>query len=246
MVRRAAALLGPPRALALAGLTAALAAYTAAAGLLWESGVWSSILFLSFVVFPATFALIWLLLPLRDAPGLLVSGLLLIATAVLFRLAELDVLFNLAKLFALTVLGYWFLSYFENVLWAVLVAVIIPGVDALSVWRGPTRKGLEDLPELVSDVSVAFRVPGGGAATIGPPDILFFALFLGAAKRFGLRVAATWFLMLGLLCLTFVLARTTDFLALPALPAICVGFLLPNADLIWRALRSSRPARDSR
>jgi hypothetical protein len=43
--------------------------------------------------------------------------------------------------------------------------------------------------------------------------------------------------MVGLLGGTLVLTATTDVAGLPALPAICIGFLLPNADLIWRALR---------
>ncbi len=158
--------------------------------------------------------------------------------AVLLRAAELDVLFNLAKLFALTVLGFWFLGYFEAVSWAVLIAVVIPIVDALSVWRGPTDYIVSEQPSVFDDVSIAFRVPGENvSANIGPPDILFFSLFLGAAARFGLRVAWTWLAMVALLGLTLALTATTDVSGLPALPAICLGFLLPNADLIWRSLR---------
>jgi hypothetical protein len=29
---------------------------------------------------------------------------------------------------------------------------------------------------------------------------------------------------------------------LPALPLLSLGFLLPNADLLWRAVRKRRPA----
>jgi hypothetical protein len=29
---------------------------------------------------------------------------------------------------------------------------------------------------------------------------------------------------------------------LPALPAICLGFLLPNADLLWRQFRTRKLA----
>ena len=43
--------------------------------------------------------------------------------------------------------------------------------------------------------------------------------------------------MTGLLGATLVLTATTDVAGLPALPAICFGFLIPNADLLWRALR---------
>lgn len=223
---------------ALVALTAALAAYTAGAGHLWDGGLWPDILFLSLVLFPATLAAAWIAVPLAERRGLLVAGLALAVLAVLMRLAELDVLFNLAKLFALVALGFWFLSYFETVRWAVLVAVIIPWVDAVSVWRGPTDYVIEEQPQIFDNVSIAFRVPGEeGTANLGPPDILFFALFLAAAARFRLRVAWTWVGMTALLGATLILTATTDVAGLPALPAICFGFLLPNADLLWRELR---------
>jgi hypothetical protein len=190
------------------------------------------------VVFPATLGLVWLALPLRHRRGLLPAGLGLVVLAVLLRLAGLDVLFNLAKLFALVAFGFWFLSYFETVLWAALVAVIIPWVDAISVWRGPTDYIVSEKPSVFENLSIAFRVPGEpGSANLGPPDILFFALFLGAAQRWRLRLAWTWGSMTVLLGATLILTATTDVDGLPALPAICVGFLLPNADLLWRALR---------
>nr|MBA2332100.1 hypothetical protein [Actinomycetota bacterium] len=192
------------------------------------------------VLFPATFVVIWLLLPLASSRGLLPVGLSLVVLAVVFRLAELDVLFNLAKLFGLTALGFWFLSYFETVAWAVLIAAIIPWVDAISVWRGPTEYVVSEQPGVLEDVSIGFRIPGeptSSSATLGPPDVLFFALFLAAAHRFGLRVAWTWLAMTALLGATLVLAATTDVAGLPALPAVAFGFLIPNADLLWRALR---------
>ena len=52
----------------LAGLTAALALYTAGADRFWESGLWPDLLFLTLVLFPATFALIWLWLRHRSTP----------------------------------------------------------------------------------------------------------------------------------------------------------------------------------
>lgn len=241
MVLRAAAVLSPVRWAALAALTAALAAYTAVAGRLWNAGLWPDAIFLAFVLFPATLVLVWLLLPLRGSRGVLAAGLALAVLAVTLRLAHLDVLFNLAKLFALVLLGFWFLSWFETVLWAALVAVLIPWVDALSVWRGPTDYVVEEQPHVFDNVSIAFRVPGENTtANLGPPDVLFFALFLAAADRFGLRVAWTWVSMTVLLGITLVLAATTDVTGLPALPAVCIGFLLPNADLLWRELRRRR------
>ena len=223
---------------ALAGLTAALALYTAGADRLWEAGLWPDLLFLTLVLFPVTLGLIWVGLPLRDHRATLLTGLAFGVLAVVFHFAELDVLNNLAKLFALACVGFWFLSWFENVIWAALIAVIIPWVDAISVWRGPTDYVVEERPEIFDNVSIAFRVPGeDGTANLGPPDILFFALFLAAAHRFGLRVAPTWISMTALLGATLILTATTDVSGLPALPAICLGFLLPNADLLWTALR---------
>ena len=169
---------------------------------------------------------------------MLPAGLALAALAVLLHFTELDVLNNLAKLFALVCIGFWFLSWFENVMWAALIAVIIPWVDAISVWRGPTEYVVEQQPQVFDTVSIAFRVPGeDSTANLGPPDILFFALFLAAADRFGLRVAWTWFAMVALLGATLIITATTDVSGLPALPAICIGFLLPNVDLLWTALR---------
>jgi hypothetical protein len=243
VVGRAAALLSRTRTLALAALTAALALYTAAAGLLPDLGYDADVALLAVVVIPATLLVVWLALPLRERRGLLGVALALVVLAVVLRAAELDVLFNVAKLFALLLLGFWFLSIFEAVSWAVLVAVIIPWVDAISVWRGPTEYVVEQQPGVFEDLAVAFRVPGEeNAAFLGPPDILFFALFLGAADRFGLRLRATWLAMTALLAATLVLTAYTDVAGLPALPAICVGFLLPNADLLVRDLRASRRA----
>lgn len=221
----------------------AFAAYSAGAGRLWEAGLWPDVLFLSLVVFPATLGLVWLALPLGRRRGLLLAGLGLVVLAVLLRLAGLDVLFNLAKFFALVMLGFWFLSYFETVLWAALIALIIPWVDAISVWRGPTDYIISEQPSVFENLSISFRVPGEpGSANLGPPDILFFALFLGAATRWRLRTAWTWLSMTALLGATLIVTATTDVNGLPALPAICVGFLLPNADLLWRQFRARKVA----
>jgi hypothetical protein len=240
-VARTAAVLSRERAGALVVLTAALALYTAGAGRLWEAGLGWDVAFLTVVLIPAYFLVPWLVLPLAFRRGLLLVGLALAALALLLRAAELDALFNLAKLFAFVLLGFWFLTYFEAVSWAVLIALVIPFVDAISVWRGPTDYIVSEQPSVFDDVSIAFRVPGENeSANIGPPDILFFSLFLGAAARFGLRVAWTWSAMIVLLGLTLVLTATTDVAGLPALPAICLGFLLPNADLLWRSVRAHR------
>ena len=90
---------------------------------------------------------------------------------------------NVAKIVAFTLVGFWFLQLFEALSWVVLVAaVLIPWVDIASVYRGPTRVVVEEQPGLFERIAIAFALPGeDAAARLGPPDVLFFALFLAAA-----------------------------------------------------------------
>jgi hypothetical protein len=200
---------------------------------------WTSILFIALVLIPACFGLVWLALPLWRDRRLPWLGLGFLAATLLCSWLDFEVAANFCKLAAVTLLGWWFLSYFESVSWVVLVAALIPWVDAYSVWRGPTRQITEGRPELFDALSVAFVVPQG-AARLGLPDVLFFAVFLGATVRFGLRPLATWIGLAGGLGLTMILATAFDVDGLPALPALSLGFLLPNADLLWRRLRPAR------
>jgi hypothetical protein len=235
---RFAQLGGARAAAALCGLLAGLVLYDAFAGELpATSNSWDTAL-VAVVLLPATFAVVWLLLPLAPARGLLLLAVALGALAVSFHLAGLGALFNVTKLVALALFGFWFLELFQAASWVVLVACIIPWVDALSVWRGPTEYVVSEQPGLFDRISIAFRLPGEEAsANLGPPDVIFFALFLATAARFRLRPRWTWAAMTGLLSLTLVLTVVFDVAGLPALPAICLGFLLPNADLLWRLLR---------
>jgi hypothetical protein len=68
---------------------------------------------------------------------------------------------------------------------------------------------------------------------------MFFALFLGASVRWNLRPAWTWVGMTVGLGATFALTTVWSRSGLPALPAIALGFLLPNADIIWRRMSSA-------
>jgi len=226
------------RVTALLALAVALGAYYVGADSLPVSGLWTQVVILWFLVIPAVFALVYFALPLWRMPWLLKAGIGMVALAVVLSVVGLDVLANFAKLGAVTLLAWWFLSFFETSAWVATVAVIIPWVDALSVWRGPTNYVVSEKPSLFERISIEFRLPGEtGSANIGPPDILFFALFLAAASRFGLRVSWTWLSMVGLLSLTLIMTTVFDFDGLPALPAIALGFLLPNADLLWKHWR---------
>jgi hypothetical protein len=241
LVGRAAAVLTSRRGAAFLALLAVLVAYYAVAPSLPRMTLWWEVVALSVLIIPAVFLLVWLALPLWRARGLLPVAVVFGALAVVCEVAELDILADFAKLAALTLVAFWFLSFFEALSWVTLVALIIPLVDAFSVFRGPTGHVLEERPTIFETIAFGFPVPGQSTpARIGPPDILFFALFIAAAARFSLRVGWTWFGLTASFGLTLALAVWLDRGGLPALPFLSLGFLLPNADLLWRDVRALR------
>jgi hypothetical protein len=232
------------RAAALGALLVVLAVYGAVAGRLpgLPSGV--DVAFHAVVVFPAFAAAIWLALPLARMRSLRLIGLAAASgvVAVALTLGGADATANVAKLACFALAGFWFLTLFEELWWILLVALLVPWVDIWSVAAGPTQYVVEERPGVFEQVSIAFPAPGDTATVnLGPPDVVFFSLFLAAADRFGLRVAATWIGMSACLAATLVLVWSWDGIAgLPALPAIALGFLVPNADLLWREVRRAR------
>ena len=201
-----------------------------------DAPTWADVVLIAAVLLPATFALVWLALPLREARGLLPVGVAFAVLAAALHAADWEIAANFAKLPAVVALGFWFLGYFEAVSWVVAISLLIPVVDAVSVWRGPTRHIVTEQPEVFTALSYAVPVPGDIFA-IGLPDLLFFTLFLAATARWALRTAATWLLMLAALAGTIALAVWTDPFGiggLPALPGLSLAFLLANADLLWR------------
>jgi hypothetical protein len=204
--------------------------------------MWGDVAFYALVLIPATLAVVWLALPAARARGVVLVAAALAVLAVLLHLAGAESLFNVTKLLACTACGFAFLALFEPPLGLlVAIAAIIPWVDAYSVWRGPTSVVVNEHPGVFDRVAVAFREPGEDyAARLGPPDVIFFALFLAAARYFELRTRWTFLSMVALLGITLVFTASFDVSGLPALPAVSLGFVLPNADLLWRRWREWR------
>ena len=227
------------RAAAGAALLTALVAYYTWQGSLPRLGLWGDIAFVALVLIPAVFALVWFALPVRGARWVLPAAGLATALAVVLQEAHAPIPANFLKLAATTAIAFWFLGWFESVSWVTLVALIIPWVDAYSVWRGPTHHIIKHEQHLFSLLSFAFPVPGEhGAANLGVPDLLFFALFLAAAARWRLRVGWSWLALTASLGGTMALAVWLGLAGLPALPGLSLGFLVPNADLLWRRVRA--------
>jgi hypothetical protein len=235
--------LGPRRTVAAAGLLGAVAVWPWVASTLPEARVWADVALAALVLMPVTLAVSWVALPLAGARHVLPAAVAFAAAAWALDAAGLDGLFNAAKLATLVLFGYWFLVLFEELSWVVLVAVVIPWVDAFSVAAGPTKVVVEEHPGVFERIAIAFPLPGGDeSANLGPPDIVFGSLFLAAAARFELRVAATFACTVALLGVTLAVAVALDLNGLPALPAVSLGFLAPNADLLWRRLRPAAGA----
>ncbi len=219
----------------------ALALYYAFGDSLGTLSLWGETLLIALVLIPAVFVLVWAALPFRTARGLGLLALALGVLAATLEAGDVETPANFAKLAAMTAVGFWFLGYFDRLSLVVLVAAMIPVIDSLSVWRGPTRHIVTEQREIFTTLSFAFPVPGGaGSANLGLPDLLFFALFLGAAIRWRLRVNWTWIAMVLGLAATMALAVSWDVGGLPALPGISIGFLVANADRILRDLRGRR------
>lgn len=235
------------RVAALLSLGTALGLYYAFHDRLWEASTWWDIAFMGVVLIPACFGLVWLVLPLRNWRGLLPSAIAFGWWAAAFHFAGWNTPENFCKIFALTAIGFWFLGWFESLSWVVLVAAIIPVVDAFSVFspRGPTNVIVTEHREVFTTLSFAFPIPGEPySANLGLPDLLFFALFLAASARFALRPGLTWILLTLSFGATLALAAAWRG-GLPALPLLSIGFLLTNADLIWQRLRPAGRERRS-
>jgi hypothetical protein len=340
-----------PRLALAAGFLLLLGLYYASSEFLPDLPQWAAVLWVGFALSALAFAPVLLAVPLRRARPLALVAVGFAIIAVVLYLIGADLYASLPKLVAAALLGFIFLRYFEKLSWVVLLALLIPAADTLSVWRGPTHYVVTAKPQVFDISSIAFPVPGertitlrwdapagtsvggwrvyrrtgsgrelllapnpfcppaercgkrisfsdgaepagkqlsyrvvtlaGGhrsgkavvvfppvgenaarvtektgqlapgnlrtssaptSAGLGLPDVLFFALFLGAAFRFGLRRYATWLALVGSLGLTTTLAVYADPFktsGLPALPGISLAFLLVNADLIWRRPRGS-------
>jgi hypothetical protein len=234
-----ASLLARPRVTAFVAVGAAVCTWFLVAPHLGRIGLWPSIVLVSVAIIPGTLLLVLIALPLWNRLWLWVAVVVLALAAFLCTIADLGLAANFAKLWAATFAGWAFLRLFERLSWVVLVALVIPLVDIVSVWKGPTHTITTHHFEVYTAVAIAFLVPGGGAAYLGPPDVLFYALFLGAAARWHLRVGWTWFAMTYIYGLTIVIANAAKVAGLPALPFLSAAFIAANADLLWRAIRRS-------
>ncbi len=189
--------------------------------------------------------MVWGMLPLhtlgRRLPLLTAAALPLAVLCVWLHLVPLA---NVAKIVAAGALGIWIAEELERLSWVVLVAVLSAAVDIVSVAAGPTKAILGQGPVVVGYFTVAvtwFGYSFGEAFTgLGTSDVIFYALYLGAARRFGLRVGWSAVAMVASFLVT--IAAAMWWTALPALPLLSVAFLAVNGDRLWRQMRGPAAA----
>jgi len=200
----------------------------------------ANIMLSSALVLSLVAVLVWGLLPLHTLghrlPLLTVVALPL---AILFVWLGWVPLANVAKVVAAAALGIWIAEELERLSWIVIVAVVSAAVDIVSVAAGPTKAILEQGPVVVGYFTVAVTWAGytySEAYTgLGISDVIFLALYLGAARRFGLRVG--WSAVAMVVSFLATIAAAMWWTALPALPLLSVAFLAVNGDLLWKKLR---------
>jgi hypothetical protein len=238
-----------------APLAAALMpAFVAAAALiLWTSfsyvlpspPVRVDIMLSSLIVLALMGVLVWGMLPLRRLGRRLpLLAVVALPVAVLCVWLGWVPFANVAKVVAAAALGIWIADELERLSWIVVVAVVSAVVDVVSVAAGPTKALLGHGPVVVGYFTVAVSWAGysyrDAFTGLGISDVIFFALYLGTAQRFGLRTG--WSVVAMIASFLGTIAAAMWWTALPALPLLSVAFLAVNADLLLAKLRAPRAA----
>lgn len=150
---------------------------------------------------------------------------------------------NVVEALLASAVGLLLARWLEGPAIAVAVALFVAAVDVWSVASGPSSRMLSEGTDRVDPLSFDLPAWGdaGSAGHLGLSDAVFLSLFAAWAWRYGFRRAGTVAAMVAGLLLALALSVALD-TAIPALPFIAAGFLLPNADRVWTLLR--RPGDD--
>lgn len=187
--------------------------------------------------------IVWGLVPLASLGRRLAVGAVpVLLLAVLLVHLGLVPAANLAKIAGAAMLGIWIAGEIERASWVAIVALVAAAVDVVSVVMGPTKEILEQGPMIVGYVTLTMTWFGyaysEAYSALGVSDVIFFALYLAAARRFGLRPHLSAVVMVASFLAT--LATALWWRPLPALPLLSLAFVLANADLLLAARRGER------
>jgi hypothetical protein len=166
--------------------------------------------------------------------GVLVAAAVVVAV---LNLAGVGALANVPEALAASAAGLLLAAALATPAVAIAVPVFVAVIDVWSVASGPTSRLVDSGRDPVDVLSFDFPAWGGGSAGgLGLTDAVFLAMFAAWAWRFGLRRRATLAGMgIGLLAALVLSLATRE--AIPALPLIAAGYLIPNVDRLARRVR---------
>ncbi len=180
-------------------------------------------------------------LPARETvlgPLLMVLGAGLIAGAL--NAGSVGAAANVPEALLAAAVGLLFARWLSTPAVAIAVPVFVGAIDVWSVASGPTSRLLEG--GLESSDALSFDMPAwgqqGSAGQLGVSDAVFLSMFAAWALHHGFRRTATIVGLAAGLIGSLVLSLALD-RAVPALPLIVVGYLLPNVDRVGGLLRRS-------
>lgn len=183
------------------------------------------------------------LLPAHETllgPLLIVLGAGLLVAAL--NAAGVGAAANPAEALLAGAVGLLFARWLATPVIAVAVPLFVAAIDVWSVASGPSSRLLDGGTDSVDPLSFDLPAWGhmGSAGHLGLSDALFLSMFAAWAAHYGFRQAATIAgLVLGLfasLALGLLLDR-----AIPVLPFLAAGYLLPNLDRIPALLTTGDP-----
>jgi hypothetical protein len=148
---------------------------------------------------------------------------------------------NVVEALLASAVGLLLARWLEGPAIAVAVALFVAAVDVWSVASGPSSRMLSEGTDRVDPLSFDLPAWGdaGSAGHLGLSDAVFLSMFAAWAWRYGFRRGITIVAMVAGLLAALGLSVALD-TAIPALPFIAAGFLLPNLDRIVRRLSARR------
>jgi hypothetical protein len=189
------------------------------------------------------------LLPIRDLPLAMVpiaAGGGLLAAGLSIDTVDFGPGANVPKVLFAASLGMLLAWWLASPTLLIAVPLFVAGIDIASVVAGPTSKLIEEQPKAVDFLT--FELPlwgGGGFGQLGISDMVFLSFFAAGAWRFGLRRRATAAGLVLALLATLVAGVLLDE-ALPVLPALALGLLVPNLDRLGPMLAAERRGAEGR
>lgn len=180
----------------------------------------------------------------------LVTAIALVTTfalVVVLNVADVDVASDVAKLTFGGLAGAAFIRVIERPWWLLPISVLVPLADAWSVFssRGVTHAVVErarEEPRWIDWPTIATPIAGLDYDTwgrIGIVDVLFLTIMITSAARWELGLRRALVLLPIALLGTSVLVFEGADIAIPALPLLCVAFLVAAGPALVRDARDA-------